>query len=135
MKRFLLTLMLMCGLASGAGEDLTRTGGFKNGRWWLTLASDLKPAFLLGFTEGLGWAVTSSPTPKLTEVQASVISRLTYGEVEEALDMFYKEPTNALIAIPSALQYITRKAEGASEAEVKQMEAGFRRVSAKYQEK
>jgi hypothetical protein len=123
MKRLLLMLMVMCGLAAGAGDDPKVTDGFMNGRGWLAMTDEIKTGFIVGFYEGIRWGNNSmarmlSPTG------------LNYGEVSKAVDMFYKEPTNALIVIPGALTYVTAKASGRiSEAQLKELEATLRDIS------
>ncbi|HTS46869.1 MAG TPA: hypothetical protein VMH05_02935 [Bryobacteraceae bacterium] len=55
---------------------------------------------------------------------------LTFEEIEQALDLFYKEPTNASIPVLiGGVYYVKRKAEGASEAELKQLEVDLRKRS------
>jgi hypothetical protein len=107
--------------------DLNRTNGMVNGRAWNEFNAAMKAGYLIGLSEGSEVVAAFATAGK--DKADLLPSVLNFGEISAALDLFYKEPTNAPVPVVFAVSYVKRKAEGASEAELKQLEADLRRKS------
>lgn len=138
MKRiFTVTALAICtfGLQAAQYKSNEMTGAFRNGRWWTgvpqSVEEALKLGYLSGFWDGLARGVISGgPELSLEEtnsrIDVSTITELTHGETIKALDLFYSDPANANIAIPSALSYVKRKVIGWSPNQLRDYEAKLR---------
>ena len=110
-----------------SAADLNHTDGMINGRAWREFHEAVKAGYLIGLSEGS--EVVATVATGGTKKADLLPSKLNYGEISAALDLFYKERTNAPIPVALAVGYVKRKAEGASEAELKQIEAELRSKS------
>ena len=57
--------------------------------------------------------------------------QLTFNENAQALDRFYDQPENRMIAIVDALKVVAARSKGASEDAVQAMISGFRALASK----
>jgi hypothetical protein len=110
-------VLLLVGQAVAADDDREYTGGFTNGRGWSAMLLLVKAAYLQGLNQGSEFVKNGTHLLPVS---------MTFGETAIALDMYYRDPTNATMPVPMALSYVRRKAEGATEAELKDFEARLR---------
>ena len=138
-------LVVFFGTMVAAAEDPYSTGSLQNGRAWNTVFSDgMKAGYLLAFREGDA-LLEFGLTAKVSDGSATITvlhngepveftgflpKGMTLGEIRDAIDLFFKEPTNAPIPIAYAILYVKRKAEGESEASLKEFETKLRRGAA-----
>jgi hypothetical protein len=109
----LLAVLLLTGLATG--ED-----AIHNGNFWRTFSSEMKTAYIVGYSDGRcdDALKVSAIEPPLSAQQLSHVTgcrgagQVTYGQLLEAIDQFYQNPSNRLILIPSAYDYVTAEIEG-----------------------
>jgi len=121
--RLAAVVLLFAGILAAA-DNVDETAGAWNGRAWNKMDSAMKVACLRGAYEGDGLCRVIAGAP------SGWPASLTFGEIVSALDVFYKEPTNAPIPVViGALAYVKRKADGASDTELKRFEAELRRRS------
>jgi hypothetical protein len=111
------------------------TGGLINGRSWLSLSEAMKVGWLVGYTEGLRVApsaVHGEPcTTQVKQVFDLYPQQLSFGEILKAIDHFYEDTSeNSAIPVPAALQYVTRKASGATQTELDELASGLRKKAA-----
>lgn len=127
-------LLLFTGLLSA--DDADHTAGMTNGRSWKQFSRTTKDAYVSGLNNGnvLTMMMYANFDPKQLRSEFALMpAGLTIGEVVDSLDLFFQEPTNAPIPVGFALTYVRRKAEGASEADLKELGATLRREISKLQ--
>jgi hypothetical protein len=91
-----------------------------NGRGWAAMTTlPMKAVYLVGLHDGSEYVKSKSRLLPMN---------MTFVEIAAALDAYYQETTNATMPVPFALSYVKAKAEGATEAELEDMEAGMRRT-------
>jgi len=131
--------VLFASVLAGA-DDADRTAGMRNGRWWNKMPIEARFGYLAGVDDMRVMVLSVvDALPHLTagvddmRVKVlhlvDVLPQLTPAEVGAAVDLFYKEPTNAPVAVIGALRYVKLKAEGANETELKRLEAELRQLS------
>lgn len=126
MKRFLCSLLLAGALV--AAEAPEETFGLRNGRFWNKLGkagdfgSGMQFGYLHGYTNGLVWG-------EAKDANGYYPARLSFGEIQKALDEIYSQPENVLIPIPLALTTVVLKVNGASKNEVDEFLVTMRRFS------
>ena len=125
MKPALLIAFLLFFTILSADDD--HTNGSINGRAWKAFNPAMKAGYLLGLFEGSELVAEFVSNGKTKQVLFN--QSIKFGEVSVALDTFYTDTTNAPVPVIFAVSYVKRKAEGASEAELKELEAKYRRLS------
>ena len=101
--------------------------GLPNGRMWLKMADGERETWLMGFSNGVfvvealahpsGAAANATPLEKF--LSSAYESNLTIGEKAQAVTHFYQDtPENAPITLPAALEYVTIKANGATQSQL-----------------
>lgn len=140
-KRIMLTLLLVA-LVCGAADELNRTEGHYNGRWWLSMSRTAHTGYVVGYSEGFEMGVytggTNSPTSpfraaKLDSaaidvwdkemnklVSANMQGQMTFGEVEDSIDKFYAQPENRVIPIHVLFDYVSQRVHGTPEDVIQQ---------------
>jgi hypothetical protein len=100
--------------AVSAAAQSTNTAGMANGRFWNSLASGEKKAYLIGYWDD--WALHAStrtnPAPDGGIEEEYYPRSLGFEEVAKSLDAFYRAPENLNIQIRYALRILTLKAAG-----------------------
>jgi hypothetical protein len=107
-----------------------------NGRLWNVSSHDLKLGFVLGVSEGSSDAslevlcntLKNTEMCKNTDDFVPGPKNLKTGEIVKSLDAFFREPANATIPVAFALRYVKRKAQGATDAELKAFEGTLRKA-------
>jgi len=125
-------------LAPPNSPEFNQRSGLPNGRLWSKITEGEKSSWLLGFSNGIfvveaimhpTAATEQSPLEKVLSTLYE--SKLTLGEKIQGLNHFYQDvPENAPIAIPEALQYVTVKANGATQSQLDDLVSGLRKASA-----
>jgi hypothetical protein len=126
-------LALLAGLSGGAilhGQDSDRyerfkTGGYLNGLGWITMTSEEKSTFLLGFDEGVEVGLDQvvfhkwMKSEQETKMMADLLVREHPGvDVVAQIDHIYKEDTNLRLPIIAVYQAAKLRIDGASEGVV-----------------
>src|SRR5687768_12847425 len=109
----------------------------RDGNWWNTLGAPQKSLIMVGFMEGmeLGKSFSiwegvkkSSAEPwvwKGTESYVNYfnkfVAKISYGQMTEGLDVFYKDFRNRSIVLPDALWIVLNQISGTPQAEVDSM--------------
>ena len=124
----LVKAILLAGLFVSAvvgADDPDYTGFLRNGRWWNKAPIPMRSGYLIGIGEMNVIAITfyQGKTGVLKPELDVLPKSLTIAEVAGTLDLFYGIPTNGPVPVVTALRWVKRKAEGASEAELKQINA------------
>jgi len=100
MKTFALVVLLCVG-ATAADQPK------HNGNWWTELSPPMKTAFVVGFYEGEVYTAVhfgkEEPFP---------IGDATFGQARDAVDAFYADPTNRLILVGYAIEYVSASIMG-----------------------
>ena len=134
MKISLSFVLLVC---AAFAQDLTsmQTGLSFNGRYWSTLTTESKMAFVVGVIEGIGAVPMHAPDDCQCALKATTgTMKALYGEKSlyietvQEVDNFYKEPANRRITIVDAMAYGARRLEGASKKELDEMEESLRKA-------
>ena len=117
-----------------------------NGNLWRTLSLQFKTAYLKGYIDAMA-SCSSFATPQLNEGSESqnnqcralvgyrdnkaiaLLTQVTPSQLRDALDQFYRDAANRLIAVPRAIGVIFRRLIGSSEQELREM-IEFERSSA-----
>ena len=132
MKRGILLIAVLCVCFSTAMSqiDRMRTSSRFNGRFWAAMAKPQKLAYVQGFYDG--W-FSYTGSSQCAEVQSAVVepyrTGLTYEEIMNEVESFYREDANKPIPIASAIQYAVRKARGATAQELQNYVVEQRRLS------
>jgi hypothetical protein len=142
MKLPMILLVLASSLAAqhAPKDDKYDSVGFLNGRDWNGMTEELKVGFVMGFKNGLIWGAFISESAKQPKGADATISgaalaefvkpynvrQLSNGEIMQAIDAFYSDPTNLNIALPSAMYYIRRKVEGLDPEGLRKLETELR---------
>jgi hypothetical protein len=95
------------------------TFGMLNGRGWRGASE----AFRAGYLQGYGDAFTL-PADRWFK------GTFTVGEVQDALDNFYKEPANSAVELPRALMAVAMKFNGETAATVEEYVRTARAIAA-----
>ncbi len=113
-------------------------GGASDGNFWRTLSSDIKGAYLKGYIEAMA-SCGAFATPKLNAGSEAInaqcgllvgskgnkamalLTKVTPAQLSDALDQFYGDATNRLIAVPRALGVIFMRLTGSSERDIEEM--------------
>jgi hypothetical protein len=108
------TVMSTVGMAqTAAAPDPQRTHGYFNGRAWLTMSETAKTYYLIGFKEGVLQASSWVGGEKGWQTFANLsLVNMSYAELSTALDQFYGDPLNVVIAIPDTIFVIAEKTRG-----------------------
>jgi hypothetical protein len=109
-----------------------------NGRFWLALAEGQKLTWLFGYSDGSKTAAAfvgaAEPSDKLLAqyiLDFQPIDKLTAAEWVGSIDRFYQDtPENGPVPVAGAMQYIKRKASGATSAELDALAASLRKANA-----
>lgn len=125
-------------LAPPNTTEFNQRTGLPNGRAWSKMTEGEKTSWLLGFSNGV-FVVESimhpthatEPSPLEKVVAGLYESKLTLGEKVQGINHFYQDtPENAPISIPEALQYVTAKANGATQSQLDDLVSGLRKANA-----
>jgi hypothetical protein len=116
--KILLIALILSSLA--IADNLDHTGNLTNGRGWNAFPATMKAGYLLGLSEGSGFVKADAGLLPIS---------MTFRELSDSLDLFFKEPTNGVIPVTFALMYVKRKALGANEAELNELEAAARKAA------
>jgi hypothetical protein len=107
-----------------------KTGGAWNGRFWKQLSAEEKRVFLFGYSDGVEQvtiAAGAGSFERYKQINKMFwASALTIDEVRSALNVFYETPENSPISISNAIYLISKRSEGASEAELQKEIADLR---------
>ena len=123
-RKTIFLLSLVFAVASfGQSADNQMTGGAVNGRFWMSLPSDMKATLLLGFREGI---VASR---NFEAVKAYISDAATIGEVKKSIDQFYDDPANLAIAVKDASRVFVMKLSGAAPERLAAEVATLRRAA------
>ena len=118
----------------GIGQvDNFMTAGFTNGRFWKAMGHTEKISYLVGFYDAIKAARAEAAVGLVITkgiIGESYDSALILAEQETELDTFYKQGVNGPIAICVALQYVSKKAKGATSKELEEFLAKARKLSA-----
>jgi len=121
------TLLLLWPLPARAPAQTAmplETTSMPNGRFWSHMSSLDKGVWVWGFQSGVIAAMGSStddgkylvPESSRLEVVRRYYSNLSRDEIAKGADRFYQDtPENAPVAAGFAVQYVTRKANGAAQ--------------------
>jgi len=132
MKSRLILIAFFClSVSAGLSQvDRLRTLDRFNGRFWEMMPKAQKAAYVQGFYDG---RFLYTGDPKCAEAQAAVVepyrTRLTFQEIVNEADSFYREDANKLVPIAGAIQYAARKARGAGAEELAGYAAEQRRLA------
>jgi hypothetical protein len=115
------------------------TMGMPNGRSWPHLTSFDKAMWVWGFQSGIVAALGSTAKDGKEIVAESsrkeiihlYFSNLSRGEIAQGIDRFYQDaPENAPLDAGLALQYVTKKAGGATQSQLDDFVSAARKGSA-----
>ena len=130
-------LLMFLAVATVSGDDavaLSRSGGFINGRAWRAWAGTHRLGYVVGFGDGIRAALISKAVcPDDAECSKNYFGRSTYGEIENALDDFYRDPANVQIPVETAMIYFQSKVTGTSEEDLARNLAFLRKAAAAMQ--
>lgn len=116
-------------------EDKIETHSLANGRMW-DLMGNYKIYYLMGLANGMIVGLAKG-NHQLTPEEADKIFHETFpvkfsrGEVRSAVDKFYEDTSNIIIPIPGAVEWVTRKMNGASPTELEEFLTTLRKESIK----
>lgn len=140
----LLPLAVLVFLSAGAMYAVMTSGGYRNGRFWVSLRGFAKNAYVYGIMEGdhrgrftgamdaLGLSDPKRAVKKADESQAESVwmvmsaSSVSNDEVTEHLDVFYAEVANRNIPIIDAIHVLVMKLEGRTTANIDEFVASLR---------
>ena len=125
-------LLLFLAVATVSGDDavaLSRTGDFINGRAWKVWDESKKLGYILGFGDGIRMFVASRSDDK----SQGYFGHSKFGEIEDALNDFYRDPANVQIPVEAAMYFFQTKVNGASPKNLAEQLAGLRRAFAAVQ--
>jgi len=127
----LLAMLSFATLALGQ-TDIDHTGGFRNGRVWVRLATSDKVYYVGGIKDGQVIATFALPadTPRkyIDILNSTDPTGFVVGDYAKALDDFYKEPANVRIPIIYAYHFISKKLSGMSPTDLADFEANLRKT-------
>jgi hypothetical protein len=110
-----------------------------NGRCWSYLSLRDKAVWVWGFEIGVATGITATdkdgkrlmPESSWPEVNRLYSSHLSLAEIVKGIDRFYEDtPENAPVPVSGALEYVTRKANGASQRELDDFASALRKANA-----
>lgn len=128
----LAAIMLFPLVTQGDEKADTRTLGKFNGRFWRNLSEEGKTLYVIGFNEGsFRVSLLKSPSlPEFQELHAKVWPQnMTFGEVRDSVDNFYKIPENGRVTVIDALSVVAEKAKGVDAARIEERTEQLRRFS------
>lgn len=102
-------------------EDLSRTQGLVNGRWWGEQHIEGRTAYFNGHADGIRLGGNDAL------FKSVVITSLTFGEMIDEVDKFYEERANIPIPVTYAMVYIAKKVKGATPSELQDYAASLRK--------
>ena len=100
-----------------------KTIGLINGRGWMSMADASRVWYIAGSMDALA-SRCGTETKLLFSVALSV------GDLKNALNKFYEEPTNVAIPVTMAMNVVKMKADGASAEAVEKETALDRQLAA-----
>jgi hypothetical protein len=107
-----------------------KTTGSWNGRFWKHLSPEERIMFLLGYESGVEEVAIPSAGSfeRFNELYKLFWAKaLTFVEVRAALNAFYETPENGSISIHNAIHLISKRSEGATEADIQEEIADLRK--------
>jgi hypothetical protein len=127
-------------------SERNTTLGHVNARYWQSLSITSKADFLIGFVDGYSEALPSgipwdlrkivgedkvAAATKAIESSRSLAwyfpDKMSYGELMKGIDQLYENPENIRLPIRDALEVFTRKANGATQAQIDDVLAARRK--------
>jgi len=131
-KKVILLAAIYLSVASGLSQvEGFRASGRFNGRFWEMMPKAQKTAYVQGFYDG--WFLYTG-NQNCPEVQVAVVdpyrTRLTFQEIVNEVDAFYREGANKPVPIAGAVRYAARKAGGAGAEDLANLAAELRRLAA-----
>jgi hypothetical protein len=135
----LLLLLPVPTLAPAQTAIPNETGGMPNGRSWQHLSPFEKAFWVWGFQSGIIAALGSAtkdgkeiaPESSRKEIIHLYFSNLSRSEIAQGIDRFYQDaPENAPLEAALALQYVTKKAGGATQSQLDDFVSAARKASA-----
>ena len=111
-------------LSGQTNQEGTLTHGLVNCRFWRVAPFDGRVMYLSGFAEGL--ALGSGAKNHVYWPDNTFSS----GDMESAVAAFCQTPENVNVAVMLAMRIVTARVSGSSPAEIEDMIANARRVSA-----
>lgn len=124
MQKLLFVLVLLAGVAVQAQiPDAYYTNTVAkvlNGRFWMSISTNARGNFLVGFAEALLWySDITAADPTIHEKNAdNWPQEATYGDIERGVTKFYEEPENLSIPIIQAIKIFTMKVHSRSQAAI-----------------
>jgi hypothetical protein len=115
------------------------TMGMPNGRAWQLMPPIDKVTWVYGFQSGVMAALGSTtkdgkeiaPESSRKEIINLYFSNLSRSEIAQGIDRFYQDaPENAPLDAALALQYVTKKAGGATQSQLDDFASAARKASA-----
>jgi hypothetical protein len=124
LKRSMLPVALLAfslALPSRSQDAPDHTLGLLNGRWWKNETVEIKLGFIVGYAERRTAAACGD--------DEWFKAGAAYGEIQESLDDFYREPANSAVPVHGAWQIVAMKFNGKNAAEIQRQTEIARRIS------
>jgi|SRR5208283_1446619 len=120
---------------SSADQSISsqKTVGKWNGRFWRTLGTPEKFAFIAGYSNAVEavLALTISDFDQFARTREVFLPKLTIEEMARALDRFYETPENGPIGLVNAFHVVSRRASGDDDATIAKLVNEMRASAAK----